>query len=515
MAFGYKLWNALSSPGRHHKVECSAPTQFVTKSKTEGSFQVVGEELPHNIKLYNPEERKPLGGRIFDGITQYAGSRIAFVVTLMLLAAWAVVGAVLGAPETWQIVMQDASSIQCYVSDSLLMRQQQNYTYKLLTIISQLRSRVATVDRIFRNPQAHQGADAQQISNMIIKDDVGDAVKLPSENLFDRVCNFASMAVGSIASLAIYWGGIIAWIGVGHSLEFSDLWQLYINTGVAVELTFTSMFLQNTRRRHMEYLEKCLKRIMETDVELELLLREQADDNEPNPTVCIDPPQVSRAIRAIDYYGDVIGTGIGAFISVCVFITWIAIGNMMEWSSDWWLIIGTYTGLVGFVDGFVLRNVYFRQDEMLDEQFNILVDSDERLYQYLNIPLPTKPLEEDHSVITRISNWMGRVCAMPIAVLFSVIVVLALIAVASAMKWNQTGQLLCNTPTMIIEGFLLIVLIQAHNMSNTKRRVQLHDILIRRLQLLQFAKMSKNGYPVDEKHSHENYTHECIQEKRS
>lgn len=171
--------------------------------------------------------------------------------------------------------------------------------------------------------------------------------------------------------------------------------------------------------------------------------------------------------------------------------------------------------MVGFVDGFVLRNVYFRQDEMLDEQFNILVDSDERLYQYLNILLPTKPLEEDHSVITRISNWMGRVCAMPIAVLFSVIVVLALIAVASAMKWNQTGQLLCNTPTMIIEGFLLIVLIQAHNMSNTKRRVQLHDILIRRLQLLQFAKMSKNGYPVDEKHSHENYTHECIQEKRS
>ncbi|KAF1801149.1 Low-affinity iron/zinc ion transport protein fet4 [Mucor lusitanicus] len=503
MTFGSTLWKALSSPGRHHKVECSAPTQFVTKSKTEGSFQVVGEELPHNIRLYNPEERKPLGGRIFDYITQYAGSRIAFVITLILLVAWAIVGAVLGAPETWQIVMQDASSIQCYISDSLLMRQQQNYTYKLLTIISQLRSRVATVDRILRNPQAHQGVDAQKVTNMVIKDDVGDAVKMPSENLFDRVCNFASMAVGSMTSLAIYWGGILAWIGVGHSLEFSDLWQLYINTGVAVELTFTSMFLQNTRRRHMEYLEKCLKRIMETDVELELLLREQADDNEPNPMVCINPPRVSRAIRAIDYYGDVIGTGVGAFISVCVFITWIGIGNMMEWSSDWFLIIGTYTGLVGFVDGFVLRNVYFRQDEMLDEQFNILVENDERLYQFLNIPLPTKPLEEDHSIITRISNWMGRVCALPAAVLFSVIVVLALIAVASAMKWNQTGQLLCNTPTMIIEGFLLIVLIQAHNMSNIKRRVQLHDILIRRLQLLQFAKMNKNVYHVNEKHVHE------------
>ncbi|GAN09411.1 iron/zinc ion transporter [Mucor ambiguus] len=509
MTLSSTLWKALSSPGRHHKVECSAPTQFVTKAKTEGSFEVVGEELPHNIRLYNPEERKPLGGRIFDYITQYAGSRIAFVVTMILLVAWAIVGGVLGAPEIWQIVMQDASSIQCYVSDSLLMRQQQNYTYKLLTIISQLRSRVGTVDRILRSTQAHQGMNAQQPSDMAIKDDVGDAVKMPSENLFDRVCNFASMAVGSMASLAIYWGGILAWIGVGHSLEFSDLWQLYINTGVAVELTFTSMFLQNTRRRHMEYLEKCLKRIMETDVELELLLREQTDDNEPNPMVCIDPPQVSRAIRAIDYYGDVIGTGIGAFISVCVFITWIGIGNMMEYSSDWWLVIGTYTGLVGFVDGFVLRNVYFRQDEMLDKQFDILFDNDARLYQFLNIPLPTKPFEEDRSVITRISNWMGRVCAMPIAVLFSLVVILALIAVASAMKWNQTGQLLCNTPTMIIEGFLLIVLIQAHNMSNIKRRVQLHDILIRRLQLLEFAKINTNVYHVNEKH-----VHEITQEKK-
>lgn len=174
----------------------------------------------------------------------------------------------------------------------------------------------------------------------------------------------------------------------------------------------------------------------------------------------------------------------------------------MEWNSNWWLIIGTYTGLVGFVDGFVLRNVYFRQDGMLDEQFDILIENDERLYQYLNISLPTKPFEEGHSVITRISTWMGCICAMPFAVLFSVLVVLALISVASVMKWNQTGQLLCNTPTMIIEGFLLIVLIQAHNMSNIKRRVQLHNILIRRLQLLQFAKITNNTCHLNEKHIH-------------
>lgn len=62
-------------------------------------------------------------------------------------------------------------------------------------------------------------------------------------------------------------------------------------------------------------------------------------------------------------------------------------GDMIEWDSSWWLLIGTYNFLVGYVNGFVLRNVYFRHDEMLGEQFDILIENDERLYQHLNISL--------------------------------------------------------------------------------------------------------------------------------
>lgn len=61
--------------------------------------------------------------------------------------------------------------------------------------------------------------------------------------------------------------------------------------------------------------------------------------------------------------------------------------------------------------------------------------------------------------------------------------VLQLIAIASSMKWSTTGQLLCNTPTMIIEGFILLVLIQAHNHSNEERGVEFNGILKRRLLL--------------------------------
>ena len=483
-----ELWIACCSPGRQHTITCAAPTQFINSSKTleqqsdDCPVYITGEEIPSNTSFY---DEKTYGGRLFDQITLYAGARATFIITLVILITWAIVGIILDAPENWQIVMQDGSSIQCYVSDTLLMRQQQNHCYALLTFIAQLRSRNATHKRLLHAPEVYQNLNKECIS---MEKEVGDALKLPTENWFDTCCDIVSFAVGSIPAWVIYWSSIMVWIGLGASLGWSDVWQLYINTGVAVELTFTSMFLQNTRHRHMKYLEKCLASIMKADCELEIALRQRTHDIQPNPTVTIAHHNVSRSVRAIDYYGDVIGTGVGAVISISVFIVWIAMGSTMQWDSNWWLIIGTYTGLVGFVDGFVLRNVYFRQDVMLDEQFAILTDADQQLFQYLDLPFPENPVAKDGSSLhTRISGWMGRTCATSGAVLFSLIVVVVLIGIASGMQWNQTGQLLCNTPTMIMEGFLLIVLIQAHNMSNTKRRVTLYNVLLRRIQLLQYV----------------------------
>ena len=69
---------------------------------------------------------------------------------------------------------------------------------------------------------------------------------------------------------------------------------------------------------------------------------------------------------------------------------------------------------------------------------------------------------------------------MPSAVIGSLGVVLSLIAIATGLRWSETGQLLCNTPTMIVEGFLLLVLFQAHNLGNIKRRGQVGRALERR-----------------------------------
>lgn len=488
----------LRSPGRQVAVQSSAPTQIAAKDGEDVSIEQITTyiDVPDGIWIYNEKNKKSWGARFFDTITLFAGSSFMFILTCLVIIAWAIIGGVLGAPDNWQIAMQDGSSIQCYISDTLLMRQQHNNTNRMLTIIAQLRSRCVTFDKLiklgYKNYRYLSKEELALLTSKQMPEEtiISDAVHLPTENIFDICCNWASKAVGSLCSLAIYWGGIFAWVGLGHKLGWSDEWQLYVNTAVAVELTFTSMFLQNTRRRHMDYLEKCLQCIRKTDTELEVVLRQTTGEySTPNPVITILPPKVGRGVRIIDYYGDVIGTGIGAFISVCVFITWFAIGNVMNWSDDWWLIIGTYTGLVGFVDGFVLRNVYFRQDVLLDEQFQALIDSDLAIYQYINLAPPDKYENREISFGERLSNWMGDLCATPLAVLFSVLVVIGLICFASSQKWNTTAQLVCNTPTMIIEGFLLIVLLQAHNMANTTRRIQMHGILTRRLKLLQYARL--------------------------
>jgi low-affinity ferrous iron transport protein len=129
----------------------------------------------------------------------------------------------------------------------------------------------------------------------------------------------------------------------------------------------------------------------------------------------------------------------------------------------------------------------------LDEQFDVIDDHDGAIFQYININNPSQGSDRQISFSEKVSNYMGDLCSRPMAVLFSFMVVIALIGIASGMHWTATGQLLCNTPTMIIEGFLLIVLLHAHNMSNTTRRFQMHDILLRRLKLMQYVRAFSNG----------------------
>lgn len=83
----------------------------------------------------------------------------------------------------------------------------------------------------------------------------------------------------------------------------------------------------------------------------------------------------------------------------------------------------------------------------------------------------------------RLSDGLGRVCSRAGASCAAVAVVAGLLVTATALGWTETAQLLCNTPTMIVEGFLLLVLIEAHNGADARRRGAFKDVLIRRTAL--------------------------------
>ena len=64
-------------------------------------------------------------------------------------------------------------------------------------------------------------------------------------------------------------GGIVAWLALGPKLGFGDDWQLYVNTATATELMIMTTFLQNTKRRHRAYMQRCSRQLAAFDSELQ------------------------------------------------------------------------------------------------------------------------------------------------------------------------------------------------------------------------------------------------------
>lgn len=517
-------WKRASSPPLHPRLEITAMTRMRPIESTENVSQNEAIEMSPKQSLRNDSsasfstlrndlstsstplqivphitdtQQSSLKHRfrkfnILNSITNIAGSYFVFISTIALLLIWAILGGVLGTTETWQIVMQDVSSIQCYVSDTLLMRQQQNGFRDLLKTIGELRSRNRSLVRMLRNltPSQRQevfGAGKHPIlRNSRTVDDLEHEGPL-LKKWFDVMCDGVAIAVGSLPTLILYAVGVVAWLALGAMLDFSNLWQLYMNTGVAIELTLTSMFLQHVRRRHGLSLDETLRFIEEADCDLEDRLRSFTGDTAPHQKIIIEPAERNFVERRIDGYAFLVGGGFGAACSMVVFGVWIGIGHVFHYDANWWLIIGTWTGLVGFVDAFVLRNVGYRQNSILDEQIRTLEEQDLEIYSLLALPALrvgcSESTQGEKRLSYRISRWFVMATSKWYVIVCAPIVVTLVLSIATALRWSETGQLIANTPTMIIEGFLLLVLIQAHNIAIIKRRMQFGGVLDRRKDL--------------------------------
>ncbi|SCU97715.1 LANO_0E16754g1_1 [Lachancea nothofagi CBS 11611] len=455
---------------------------------------------------------KDLSDRTLDKVVRYAGTQIVFFLMWVVLVIWIVIGIVYKAPENWQVVMQDGQSLQCYFWDTLLMRQQLNSAHEHINVCALLRSRIKTFKTLSLNRPSSLGSEKSQNGAAAASYEVDSSFHpgdgdLPIESWYDRLSTHAGKIIGSLPAIIIFWIGIFVWIGCGalplstgntppftgklegsnpEYKKFSDLWQLCINTATAVTLLICTMFLQNIRARHDKYITKLLSAVFDVDIEIEEHLRSECGDfTTPNEIITIHKIERSAGEKMIDWYADVIGTGIGICIAIAAVGAWIGVGSTMHWNSNWWLIIGTYTGLIGFLDGFVLRQVYFRIVSHEQDNYSAVAQDDAELFEVLGIHCPDE-LFVDHeskakkTVSFKISDFINRICSSQWSVLVSVIIILALIIIASVLHWSTTGQLIANTPTMIIEEFFLIVLIQAHNWADKRRRVDISTLYARR-----------------------------------
>jgi low affinity Fe/Cu permease len=66
--------------------------------------------------------------------------------------------------------------------------------------------------------------------------------KKKSKNLFEKFANWATAATGSSPAFIIAIAIIIVWLITGPIFDYSDTWQLIINTGTTI-VTFLMVFL--------------------------------------------------------------------------------------------------------------------------------------------------------------------------------------------------------------------------------------------------------------------------------
>ena len=538
-----KVWEDFCSLGRREGVEIAADPQAV--GNTVDLWREDYSKYTNNLALvpldddamsallvgtaYSAEKKGEIVGRALDQVVEVAGSRWFFGGVLSAITGWAVAGAVTGAPDLWQIIFQDVSSIQCYFSDMILMRQQMNDFREHLRIIALLRSRSYTITACFRflieqgrleiagttsdepivsfasTDQSPPSCQTDLMETVLLQqqpsvknstifegledairdfDVVGDPFSLSAEDFLDRVIVKIADALGSFWMLAAFITGIIAWISLGPKYNFGNNWQLWLNTSTALQQTFYTCLLTLARNRHSYFVEKCMCAIFRYECELEYRSRALTQYKKPNEVVEIQLVAKHRFERALDWYGAFIGSGYGAFLSLVLFVVWIATGDLMGWGDNWWLIIGTWTGVVGTFNSAVLRYSLYQEEERSSKEYGLLTEQDKELFAVVGLECPEHKTDTDLNLMTRISKFISRICATRWAVFAVLSLITGLLVGATVALWNETAQLLVNSVTMIVESFFLIVLIKAHNMQATDHRIRLHDLLVRRLQLL-------------------------------
>ncbi|KAF2147657.1 Low affinity iron permease [Myriangium duriaei CBS 260.36] len=470
----------LRSPGATRDVVASATTQYPDASKP-GSERAVTDVPGYTVKA-----KSGLLDRGLDYVVHASGSAPVFIFIQSLLLAWAFLGIPFHKTTIWPVVISDAQAIFSYIFDSFLMRQQLNGYNENLTVVAEVRSRSRSTKRMLEIVTNQLDGNVQQIARAMESQPLIE-VQLPKESFFTKCITWSANALGSILFVVFYWACIFVWLGLGPLNGWSNQWQLDINSATSALMVFIFSFLAILRERHTDYLRSCLDAIYRVDGLLEIKLRQMTGDEIPNDETIIPSLKINVIQRAITYYADVVGTLVGIALLVIVLIVWACIGPALHFNANWWLLIGTYAGLIGLNDGFILRNMQALHRRHEDPVFRAIETEDDELFKSLGLPSSTEVPVQTTTMSYKVSERMNRICGHEVTVLLGVILLVALLVGASIMHWSETGQLICNIPPSIIESFFMVILITGHNASDKLRRIDMQNLFERRRMLLAFV----------------------------
>lgn len=477
----------LRSPGARAELHFAAPSHTGHDAEREPIRPVY--ESCDAIDSYVPLRKQNHLDRWLDYVVQLSGSEFTYGMILLALVIWAFLGIPYGTSSTYKIIISDAQAIINLVFDAFLMRQQFIQHDNLLRVAGFLRSRIVSHKRMIENLVATGRLTKMDAARFQLLSHGDEMNQLPQESRLTRISSAASWFLGHIGTVIGFWCCIFVWLGFGPYSGWSTTWQLYINSATSALMVLLLAFLANVRERHGRYQAECLKAIWKIDSTLEIRLREMTGDQVANPTITLAQRRKSTIQRAIDYYADLVGTLAGIAILIVVLLAWFACGPALHFNANWWLLIGTYAGLVGLNDGFVLRNICQVFGDYEDEQFARVNDEDLDILVSVGVGALNEKRATVNSSFYRASIRMGRICSHGWTVVGGIFMILALIGGASAMRWNVTGQLLCNIPPSVVESFLTLILITGHNVGEAKRRVDLYNIHLRRAKLISYLEL--------------------------
>ncbi|KAJ5113984.1 hypothetical protein N7456_002518 [Penicillium angulare] len=414
--------------------------------------------------------------RWLDKLVQLAGSAPIFSLLMIGLIVWAVAGIWHGNSETWIAAISDIQALICYIYDSVLMRQLFRKYHVEHDAMLQIQSRCGSHRRMIAylkgtlgEHQIHQLAmhvnEIHSSSSSISKKDDPFVIDsdLRTPGYFARYIISMANTCWHIISVGGYWLCIFIWLGFACLRE---CYAAYNNT----------------------YLDAIFK----LDTTIEIKLRHLTRDTLPNSTVIKCAPKENFLQRAVFYYADIVGALVGIMLLVVVLLAWIAVGPVFKYNQSWWLLIGTYAGLVGLFDSFVLRNVQGKISRYIDEDFDILDESTKDILDELYI-FDSSASIEHQSITLSLSAWMDGVSSNVIMVFAGFLLTVGCLIASSALKWSLTGQLISNVPPNIIETLLMLILITGQNDAEAKSRARLADIYSQRQRLMLFVQHAKRA----------------------